>query len=130
MDGRSRRSSPAGESTPRSEHDSRDGRSRGIGTSAALGRPFPPFLSPTLLIAPVSLEIAPGKIVKTVGYNGSVPGPILRFQEGKPVTVDVVNDTDVPETVHWHGQHLPSGVDGSMEEGTPPVPPHGHRRYR
>jgi FtsP/CotA-like multicopper oxidase with cupredoxin domain len=86
--------------------------------------------SVTLRIAPISLEIGPGKIIKTVGYNGSTPGPILRFREGKPVTVDVFNDTDVAETVHWHGQHIPSAVDGSVEEGTPDVPAHGHRRYR
>jgi FtsP/CotA-like multicopper oxidase with cupredoxin domain len=84
----------------------------------------------TLRIAPVSLEIGPGKIIKTVGYNGSVPGPILRFQEGKAVTVDVFNETDVAETVHWHGQQIPSAVDGSVEEGTRDVPAHGHRRYR
>lgn len=84
----------------------------------------------TLHIAPVSLEIAPGKVIKTVGYNGSVPGPILRFQEGKPVTIDVFNETDVPETVHWHGQHIAPAVDGSVEEGTPAVPAHGHRRFR
>jgi FtsP/CotA-like multicopper oxidase with cupredoxin domain len=84
----------------------------------------------TLRITPVSLEIGPGKIVKTTGYNGSVPGPILRFREGKPVTIDVFNDTDIPETVHWHGQHIASAVDGSVEEGTPPIAPHGHRRFR
>jgi FtsP/CotA-like multicopper oxidase with cupredoxin domain len=84
----------------------------------------------TLRIASVSLEIGSGKIIKTVGYNGSVPGPILRFKEGKPVTVDVFNDTDVSETVHWHGMQIPSAVDGSVEEGTPEVPAHGHRRYR
>src|SRR5580704_11863981 len=83
-----------------------------------------------LRIAPVSLDIGPGKTIKTVGYNGSVPGPILRFSEGKPVTVDVYNETDVAETVHWHGQLIPSAVDGSVEEGTPDVPAHGHRRYR
>jgi len=83
-----------------------------------------------LRIAPISLEIGPGKTIKTVGYNGSAPGPILRFREGKPVTVDVFNDTDVPETVHWHGQLIPSAVDGSVEEGTPDIPAHGHRRYR
>jgi FtsP/CotA-like multicopper oxidase with cupredoxin domain len=49
---------------------------------------------------------------------------------GKPVTVDVFNDTDIPEVVHWHGQQIPSAVDGSTEEGTPAVPPRGHRRYR
>lgn len=84
----------------------------------------------TLRIAPVSLDIGAGKTIKTVGYNGSVPGPILRFREGKPVTVDVFNDTDVAETVHWHGQQIPSAVDGSVEEMTPEVAAHGHRRYR
>lgn len=84
----------------------------------------------TLRIAPVSMEIGPRKVIKTVGYNGSVPGPILRFKEGKPVMIDVFNDTDVPETVHWHGMQIPSAVDGSVEEGTPEVPAHGHRRYR
>ena len=82
----------------------------------------------TLRITPVSLEIGPGKIIKTAGYNGSAPGPILRFREGKQVTVDVYNETDVAETVHWHGQMIPSAVDGSVEEGTPEIPAHGHRR--
>src|SRR5579875_785794 len=84
----------------------------------------------TLRIAPVSLEIGPGKTIKTTGYNGSVPGPVMRFTEGKPVTIDVYNDTDMPEVVHWHGFRIPSAVDGSMEEGTPEIPPHGHARYR
>ena len=34
------------------------------------------------------------------------------MREGKPVTVDVVNDTDVPELVHWHGFFIPPEVDG------------------
>ena len=66
-----------------------------------------------LRINPVSLDIGPNKLIKTVGYDGSVPGPILRFAEGKPVTIDVFNETDVAETVHWHGQLIPSAVDGS-----------------
>ena len=52
------------------------------------------------------------------------------MREGQRVTVDVVNDTDVPEYVHWHGLFVPSEVDGAEEEGTPPVPPHGRRRYQ
>ena len=83
-----------------------------------------------LHIKPVSLEIGPGKTIQTVGYNGSVPGPIFRFTEGRPVTVEVFNETDVPEVVHWHGQMIAPAVDGSVEEGTPAVPPHGRRRYR
>lgn len=83
----------------------------------------------TLRIAPVSVELAPGKIVKAVGYNGTVPGPLLRMREGVSTTVDVFNDTDTEELVHWHGLTVPSEVDGAAEEGTPPVPAHGHRQY-
>jgi FtsP/CotA-like multicopper oxidase with cupredoxin domain len=83
----------------------------------------------TLHIAPVSVELAPGKIVKAIGYNGTVPGPILRMREGVTTTVDVVNDTDAEELVHWHGLMVPAEVDGAAEEGTPPVPAHGRQRY-
>jgi FtsP/CotA-like multicopper oxidase with cupredoxin domain len=84
----------------------------------------------TLQIAPVTVELAPDRVISTIGYNGSSPGPVLRVREGVPITVDVVNDTDVPEQVHWHGLLVPADVDGADEEGTPPVPPHGRRRYR
>jgi len=84
----------------------------------------------TLTIAETEIEIAPRKRIKTTAYNGSFPGPLLRFPEGRPVTVEVVNETAIPEVAHWHGLFIPPEVDGSMEEGTPPVPPHGRRRYR
>jgi len=83
----------------------------------------------TLHISSVEVEIAPGKTIKTTGYNGSVPGPFLRFREGRPVTVDVFNDTREPELVHWHGFFLPSDIDGAMEEGTPFIQPHSSQRY-
>jgi FtsP/CotA-like multicopper oxidase with cupredoxin domain len=84
----------------------------------------------TLQIAPMMVELAPQVVISTIGYSNRVPGPLLRMREGKLVTVDVVNDTDVPEYVHWHGLFAPSEVDGAEEEGTPPVPPHGRRRYQ
>jgi FtsP/CotA-like multicopper oxidase with cupredoxin domain len=83
----------------------------------------------TLRVAPVSVEIAAKRIVKTTGYNGSFPGPVLRMTEGQTVTIDVFNDTAAPELTHWHGLWTPSDVDGAMEEGTPMIPPHGHSRY-
>ncbi len=73
----------------------------------------------TLQIAPITVELAPNRIFSTIGYNGTSPGPLLRMKEGVPVTVNVVNDTDVPEYVHFHGLLIPSDVDGSEEEGTP-----------
>jgi len=84
----------------------------------------------TLRIAIGLAELAPDHIVSTTLYNGQFPGPLLRFKEGQRAVVDVHNDTDVPELVHWHGQIVPSDVDGAAEEGTPCIPPHGMRRKR
>jgi len=100
---------------------------------AARGAPawaLPPEANLTLRIAPVTVEFSPNLVFSTIGYNGTAPGPILRMREGVPQIVDVVNDTDVPEQVHWHGLLLPPELDGADEEGTPPVPPHGRRRYQ
>jgi FtsP/CotA-like multicopper oxidase with cupredoxin domain len=83
----------------------------------------------TLRIAELTAELSPKHSIKTVAYNGQTPGPLLRATEGKPLTVDVINETGDQEMVHWHGFHIPSDVDGAHEEGTPHVPAHGQRRY-
>lgn len=83
-----------------------------------------------LRIAPTMVELSPQLAISTIGYNDQVPGPLLRARAGQRVTVEVVNDTDVPEYVHWHGLLIPSDVDGAEEQGTLPVPPHGRRRYQ
>src|SRR5208283_1812453 len=54
-----------------------------------------------LVIDHSSLEIAPKTIIKTLAYNGSAPGPLLRMKEGRRVTIDVTNNTSDPEIVHW-----------------------------
>jgi FtsP/CotA-like multicopper oxidase with cupredoxin domain len=46
-----------------------------------------------------------------------LPGPLLRFKEGRLATIDVFNHTDTPEQLHWHGQQVPVEVDGAAEEG-------------
>lgn len=84
----------------------------------------------TLRIGPVLADIAEDHTISTIGYNGSVPGPLIRFQEGVPVTVDLFNDTDTLEFVHWHGMTLPAALDGAEEEGSLAVPARGHIRYR
>lgn len=82
----------------------------------------------TLRIGTGLAELAPDTIVSTTTYNGQFPGPLLRFTEGQPVVVDVFNDTDTAEQLHWHGQRVSADVDGSAEEGTPFIPAHGMRR--
>ncbi len=91
------------------------------------GRPREPA-DYTIRIGTGPVELAADHIVSTTLYNGQFPGPLIRFKEGQPATVDIYNDTDVPELVHWHGQMIPSDVDGAFEEGSPFVPARGMRR--
>ena len=102
-----------------------------LGTSVAMQAlaQVQPAADYRLEIAPLKLEIAPGKVVHTVAYNGRVPGPLIRWPEGKPVTIDVVNRSDIPETVHWHGLWIPSDQDGAMEEGSLMIAPAAQLRY-
>jgi len=83
-----------------------------------------------LRVAPIALELAPSRFISTIGYNGTSPGPVLRMREGKPVTVEVINETDAAELVHWHGLFISPEADGAAEEGTPMVPPGGRRKYQ
>ncbi|MBZ5513758.1 MAG: multicopper oxidase domain-containing protein [Acidobacteriia bacterium] len=83
----------------------------------------------TIRIGTVLVELAPHRIISTVGYNGSVPAPVIRLREGRPVNVELINETDTPELVHWHGQFLPSEIDGAAEEKSRFVPAHGVIRY-
>ena len=90
----------------------------------------PPEARPdyTIRIAATPIEIAKDHIISVVAYNGQFPGPLLRFKEGRRITVDIHNDTSTPEQLHWHGQFVSTDVDGAAEEGTPFVPAHGTRR--
>jgi len=49
---------------------------------------------------------------KGIGYNGASPGPVLRFQEGEDVTINVTNNLTEPTSIHWHGLILPYQQDG------------------
>jgi FtsP/CotA-like multicopper oxidase with cupredoxin domain len=82
----------------------------------------------TIRITRASFEPMPGRVVQTTGYNGTVPGPMLRLKEGVPVTIDLVNETAAPEFVHWHGLATSVVVDGSEEEGSPVLAPGARRR--
>jgi FtsP/CotA-like multicopper oxidase with cupredoxin domain len=81
-----------------------------------------------LTIATTPLELSPTRIVSATTYNGRFPGPLLRLKEGRRITVDVHNETDIPEQLHWHGQFVGTDVDGAAEEGTPFIAPHSSRR--
>ena len=84
----------------------------------------------SLRIETCNLEIGPGVTVKTLAYNGQVPGPLLRLREGVPVTIDVTNAASEADIVHWHGLAIDSLNDGAMEEGSPMIAAGSTHRYR
>ena len=82
----------------------------------------------TIRIGTALVEVGPQRFLSMTAYNGQFPGPLLRFKEGRRAIVDIYNDTDTPEQLHWHGQRVPDSVDGAAEERTPWIPARGMRR--
>jgi FtsP/CotA-like multicopper oxidase with cupredoxin domain len=95
---------------------------RSVSSARAEDQPSAPA-DYSIRIAPTSLEIAPGKIIKTTAYNGTFPGPVLRLKEGQQVRIDVTNDSGYANLIHWHGLMIPSLQDGATEEGSPIIDP-------
>jgi FtsP/CotA-like multicopper oxidase with cupredoxin domain len=83
----------------------------------------------SLKIEPCTLDIAKGVSIKTLSYNGQVPGPVLRMKEGVPVVIDVTNASGSPDLVHWHGLAIDTANDGAMEEGSPMIAAGAVQRY-
>jgi FtsP/CotA-like multicopper oxidase with cupredoxin domain len=67
-----------------------------------------------LRIAPVAKRLGDAT-VRMLAYNGSIPGPTLKVQEGSEIVVDVENQGDMEATVHWHGLRLENRYDGTLE---------------
>ncbi len=55
--------------------------------------------------------------------NDMLPGPLLRFQEGETVTLNVTNYLDEDSSIHWHGLILPPGMDGVPKVSFPGISP-------
>ncbi len=64
-----------------------------------------------------------GKDVTAMTINGGIPGPKLRFQEGKHAVIKVTNKMDVETSMHWHGLLLPNYMDGIAYLTSPPIRP-------
>ena len=65
-----------------------------------------------------------------VGYNGTSPGPVLRFKEGEDVIINITNNLSEMTSIHWHGLILPyqqDGVPGFSYNGIAPGETFTHR---
>jgi FtsP/CotA-like multicopper oxidase with cupredoxin domain len=75
-----------------------------------------------LIAADKEIEVAPGVTFPAWTYNGRVPGPTLRCNEGDLLRIRFVNGSGHPHTVHFHGLH-PSAMDGVPGAGAGIIDP-------
>src|SRR5215216_2892814 len=74
-----------------------------------------------LQVGPVAKRLG-DTTVRMLGYNGSIPGPTLKVQQGSEIIVHVTNQGDLDTTVHWHGLRLENKYDGVPHETQAPIP--------
>lgn len=61
--------------------------------------------------------------VETMLYDGRLPGREIRLRQGRAARIRVVNDLDVPTSVHWHGIRLDNRADGVPGLTQDPIEP-------
>lgn len=66
----------------------------------------------TLTAEPIRWQYANGKTITAWAYNGQVPGPEIRVNEGDNVKVTFANKLPKATTIHWHGLNVPNNMDG------------------
>jgi len=69
-------------------------------------------VSPDNLLHPGGIEY------KMMTFNGTVPGPLLKFKEGESVRITLINDGDLVHSLNLHGITGPSqALSGPLEPG-------------
>ncbi len=76
-----------------------------------------------LVAKETEVELQPGLKVKAWTYNGTMPGPEIRVNEGDHVRVTLTNELPTATTIHFHGVDLPNDMDGPAGLSQAPVEP-------
>jgi FtsP/CotA-like multicopper oxidase with cupredoxin domain len=75
-----------------------------------------------LTVRDIGFEIFPEKSMMGWGFNGLIPGPVIRVTEGERIRIIVKNETnDGEHTLHVHGQSKPVTMDGVTFLGQKPI---------
>ena len=77
----------------------------------------------------IKKEIA-GKEIRMFGYNGQIPGPLLKIDQNSQVYINVTNNLDTNTTVHWHGLRLENKFDGNPGVTMKPQGPGDSYEYK
>ena len=70
-----------------------------------------------------------GRTFVMYGFNGQVPGPLIRVTRDATITVRFRNRIDLPSSVHWHGVRLDNRSDGVPGVTQAAVEPGGTYTY-
>jgi FtsP/CotA-like multicopper oxidase with cupredoxin domain len=104
----------------------------GIASTALDAATFPPKPDDNQSSATRDIEIAVEERLLEVGagvhfeawtYNGTVPAPIIRANEGDLLRIHFENRTAHPHSLHFHGAHRPE------HDGWEPIPAGGSTTY-
>ncbi len=99
-----------------------------IATNSLTAQIQNPLLIPVTLTGPTynltidydSVQFFPGIYTQTAGVNGAILGPTLIINKGDNVNISLQNNLTDTTTMHWHGVHLPSVMDGGPHTVIPP----------
>ena len=98
------------------------------GTTVVDNDPRPHFVETTLTAKEATVNIGNGVQAHALTFNGTVPGPTFRLEQGDHVVVHFHNELHEKTGIHWHGVEVPNGMDGTPLTQNQ-VPPGGTFRY-
>lgn len=82
-----------------------------------------------LLLAPKNQITEPGRVKKGLSINGSIPGPVIRVNEGDKLRLIVQNRMREGTSIHWHGMDLANEQDGVPGITQKTIPPGADKTY-
>ncbi len=95
----------------------------GLGLIAMAGSSWGAVKEYSLVAQEITWEPRPGLKLKGWAYNGQIPGPEIRVEEGDQVRITLTNNLPTPTSIHWHGLDVPANMDGVPGVSQDPVQP-------
>src|SRR5947207_712663 len=89
-----------------------------LGAGAAFAAPFRAYAQPDgfrvirARAGSAQLRGPEGGATPIRGFEGTVPGPVLRVKRGEELKVRLVNELVIDTAVHWHGVRVLNATDG------------------
>jgi FtsP/CotA-like multicopper oxidase with cupredoxin domain len=89
--------------------------------------PDPDVVEVQLRAAPFAWDPGTGQAVTDgLAFEGQVPGPTIVVQRGQRLRVHFLDDTEMENTLHWHGMRVPEAQDGVSQMDDPVQPGEEH----